>query len=380
MKIVIVMDSFKGSLSSRAAGEAAAKGVLEVIPSAEVVVIPVADGGEGTVETLSEALGCEIITSSVAGPLGNPVEAAYAKCSDLAIIEIAAACGITLIDPAKRNLLKANSYGVGQLIKDAIKRGCRRFLIGLGGSATNDAGIGMLQALGWQFYDETNNSIGVNVSDISRIRKIDSSEVLPELRDCEFTLACDVTNPLTGPNGASRIFGPQKGATSEMIEQLDLALSSFSQVVASEIGMDYSMSPGAGAAGGLGFAFIAFLNSCYQPGIETVLDILKFDQIIKNAELVITGEGRLDLQTLSGKTPVGVLRHCQSKRIPVIAIGGSVSNDAVTPLIEAGFAALLPIVSGPVSLEEALSSSVAKFNITRTVSQMIRLLKLRTFL
>lgn len=372
MKIVIAIDSFKGSLSSLCAGKAALLGVRDALPSADVSVVPVADGGEGTVEALADALGGNIVHVRVDGPMGGPVEAAYAVRDEIAVIEVASACGLTLVDAAERNPLITTTYGVGQLIRDAILRRCRRFLIGLGGSATNDAGIGMLRALGWRFFDPEGMEVYNNAEEIGKITRIDNSLVMPELAECQFTVACDVRNPLTGPYGASRVFAPQKGATPPMVEKLEQSLETFSRTVASTYGKDFSDMPGAGAAGGLGFAFMTFLDSELKPGIEMVLDAVDFDRKIKDSILVITGEGRLDNQTLMGKTPAGILRRCKSKNIPVIAIGGSVAENSTQSLLDAGFAAVFPIQPAPLSLREALRSDNAARNITRTVSQITR--------
>lgn len=376
-KIVVAADSFKGSLSSLEVGEAVSAGVSEVMPDVECVIVPVADGGEGTVEALVAALGGEIVECRVTGPLGDVVEAKYGICGDTAVIEMASASGLPLISKEKRNPWLTTSFGTGELIRDALQRGCRRFLIGLGGSATNDAGVGMLQALGFQFLDKDGNEIGRGGGNLSRIVEIDSTCALPELQECEFIVACDVNNPLTGTNGASRVFGPQKGADSAMVEKLDDALKSFAKVVEEERVEDLSTIPGAGAAGGMGFAFLAFFNSHLQPGVEMVLEAVDFDTLLQNADLVITGEGRLDAQTVMGKTPYGVLRRAKELDVPVIAIGGSVVPEAVPTLIEAGFYAIIPIVPGPMDLQEALRPNIAKANITRTVNQILRLYQVK---
>ncbi|MDE6806815.1 MAG: glycerate kinase, partial [Muribaculaceae bacterium] len=253
MKVVIACDSFKGCLTSREAGEAAAEGVRLAIPGAETIVVPVADGGEGTVEAIADALGGRIVNVSVDGPLGAPTEAYYAISRETAVIEVAAACGLTLVDESGRNPMIATTYGVGQLIRDAILSGCRRFLIGLGGSATNDAGVGMLRALGWRFFDSDGLEIGRYAGEVGRISRIDTSMVMPELAECQFTVACDVKNPLVGPLGASHVFGPQKGASPAMADALDQALASFARLASDMYGKDLSSVPGAGAAGGLGF-------------------------------------------------------------------------------------------------------------------------------
>ncbi|MDE5876769.1 MAG: glycerate kinase [Muribaculaceae bacterium] len=374
---VIAADSFKGSLSSLDVGKAAERGIKAVLPSADVRIVPVADGGEGTVEAVVTGTKGQIITCEVRDPLGNSVKATYGISGNTAVIEMAAASGLPLVPSEKRNPWLTDTYGTGQLISDALKRGCRHFLIGLGGSATNDAGTGMLRALGFRFLDFDGCQVGNGGGEVGRIVSIDNSEIIPELAEATFTVACDVTNPLTGPDGASFIYGPQKGANPEMVVALDKGLAHFAEVTKEFCGKDFSTFPGAGAAGGLGFAFLAFLRGNLKAGIEMILDAVDFDEKIKYASLVITGEGRLDQQTCMGKTPHGVLQHAAAQRIPVIAIGGSVVPDAVPDLLKAGFTAVFPIVAGPVSLSEAMQPNIAFGNIERTVTQIIRTILLR---
>lgn len=374
IKIVIASDSFKGSLSSLEVGQAAVRAIRKVIPNAKTEIVPVADGGEGTVEAVVDCLGGRVIHIDVTGPLGEPVKASYGICGDTAVIEMAAASGLTLVPEEKRNPWITTTYGTGELIRDALIKGCRKFLIGLGGSATNDAGIGMLRALGFRFLDKNGNEVGNGGGEAERIIHIDTSNVLPQLADASFTVACDVNNPLTGPNGASYIFGPQKGADSKMVQRLDAGMSSFACVASKFSNNDYSSHPGAGAAGGLGFAFLTFLNAHLEPGIEMVLDAVDFNHRIEDATLVITGEGRLDHQTIMGKTPYGVLQRSKAYGIPVIAIGGAVLQEAVPTLMDAGFLAVFPIVAGPTTLKEALQHDIASKNVERTVGQIIRAL------
>ncbi|MDE5790497.1 MAG: glycerate kinase [Muribaculaceae bacterium] len=373
IKIIIASDSFKGSLTSEEAGKAAGRGIKTALPDAQVEIVPVADGGEGTVDALCCCLNGEKVRVKVSDPHGDVITAEYAISGDTAVIEIASASGLTLIPPERRNPRLTTSFGTGELIRDALTRGCRNFLIGLGGSATNDAGVGMLSALGYRFLDSEGNPIGFGGEEVGRIKSIDDSQVMPELMEASFTVACDVTNPLTGPNGASRIFGPQKGADSESVKELDEALVSFAQISAKTLGSDFSTHPGAGAAGGLGFAFLSFLNGNLRPGIEMVLDAVGFDSRIEGASLIITGEGKLDRQTCMGKAPYGVLQRAKTKGIPVIALGGSIEPDAIETLMHAGFRAAFPIVPGPVSIEEAMRPEVASANIERTLSQLIRI-------
>ncbi|MDE6668492.1 MAG: glycerate kinase [Muribaculaceae bacterium] len=374
---VIAADSFKGSLSSLEVGQAAERGIKTVLPSAEVHIVPVADGGEGTVEAIVTGMGGHLVTCTVQGPLGEPVIASYGLYGDTAVIEIAAALGLTLITPEKRNPWLTSTYGTGQLICDALKRGCRNFLIGLGGSATNDGGTGMLRALGFQFLDSDGCPVGDGGGEVGRIVSIDDSKVIPELAEATFTIACDVTNPLIGPEGASYVYGPQKGADAEMVLALDKALRHFAEVTEDFCGQNFSAFSGAGAAGGLGFAFLAFLHGQLKPGIEMILDAVGFDEKIKDASLVITGEGRLDLQTCMGKAPYGVLRRAATRQIPVIAICGAVVSEAVPALTEAGFTAVFPVVAGPMALSEAMRPEVAMDNIRRTVAQIVRTVLLK---
>lgn len=370
-KIVVACDSFKGSLTSTEAGEAAKRGILTALPDAVVEIVAVADGGEGTVEAIVAGTGGTIVDCRVNGPLCAPVTARYGLCGDTAVIEMAQASGITLIPVSERNPLLTSTYGTGQLIADALGRGCRNFLVGIGGSATNDGGVGMLQALGFRFLDSYGHEVGRGGAELRHIADIDTSGVLPALRESNFTVACDVTNPLTGPDGASHIFGPQKGADRQMVEDLDAALANYATVVTRFIGRDLSTVPGAGAAGGMGFAFVALLGAHLKPGIDMVLDAVDFNRRIEGASLVITGEGFLDKQTCMGKTPYGVLQRASTQNIPVVAIGGGLLNEAVPSLMRAGFKAVFPVVSGPIALERAMLPDVARENVERTVNQII---------
>lgn len=372
--MVFAFDSFKGSLSSLMAGSAAAVGARSVVPGLQSEVIPVADGGEGTVEALVSALGGEYASAVVTGPLSSPVEARYGLCGDIAVMEIAAASGLTLIAEEDRNPWLTSSFGTGELIRDAVSRGCRKFLIGLGGSAVNDAGTGMLRALGYRFLDTHGNEVPFGGGAIGDVVRIDSSGVLPQLRECSFKVACDVRNPLAGPEGASLVFAGQKGADGEMCLKLDDCLASFAEVTAAFLDEDFSMYPGAGAAGGLGFSFLAFLGAELVPGIDMVLDAVGFDRRIVGADLIFTGEGCLDFQTCMGKTPYGVLERAKRLGIPVIAVGGSLLPRAVPSLMANGFKAVFPILSQPCSLHEALDPIVASRNLERTVEQILRVL------
>ncbi len=371
-KIVIASDSFKGSLRSQQVADAAGRACRRVLgDTVEVIKIPVADGGEGTMEALVPALGGEWITANVHDPLMRTIEAKYGIIhANTAVIEMAVAGGLTLLTPEERNPMRTSTYGVGELMADALQRGCRKFLIGIGGSATNDAGVGMLQALGVRFLEESGKPVGAGGKELIRIDSIDDSQVLPALRDAQFTIACDVANPFSGSNGAAHIFAPQKGADAQMVEELDKGLKHFSALVKKMKNINLETIAGAGAAGGLGGGMLAFLPAQLERGIEMVLDALDFDRRIAGAGLVITGEGKLDAQTALGKTPTGVLRRAQQQHIPVIAIGGAIEH--VEQLNELGFAAVFSILPAPVSLEKAMDSSYASGNVERIVEQILK--------
>ena len=308
MKVIVAIDSFKGSLSSLQAGLAIAEGIHKVIMDAEVIVRPLADGGEGTVEALALGMNGRIEKIRVTGPLGKPVEAAYGIIdgSKTAIIEISAAAGITLVSDQERNPLNTTTYGVGEIIQDAINKGCRHFIVGIGGSATNDGGVGMLQALGYEFLDSNGKQVAFGAKGLADIRKISDDKVIPELRECNFRIACDVTNPLCGEQGCSAIFGPQKGATPAMIVQMDQWLAEYAEITQEKYEKANRYQAGTGAAGGLGFAFLAYTNATLESGIKIILEETKLESYIKDADFVITGEGRLDGQTVMGKAPIGV--------------------------------------------------------------------------
>lgn len=377
MKVVIAIDSFKGSMTSWEAGNATKEGVLKACPDAEVIVSPIADGGEGTVDSLVTGLGGEFRSVEVTGPLGEKVCATYGIVSKTAIIEMASAAGITLVPDEKRNPLYTTTYGVGELILDAINLGCRSFLIGIGGSATNDGGAGMLQALGFDLLDESSSPISFGAAGLKELSKISLHNINPALKECNFRIACDVTNPLCGERGCSAVFGPQKGATPSMIKDMDQWLHKYATLAEDTLckpDFEYSLAPGAGAAGGLGFAFKAFLNATLEPGIDIVLDEICFREIIKDADLVITGEGRIDAQTAMGKAPTGVasLVKDSSPATKVIAFCGAAMEDACA-VNEHGIDAFFPIVRGPVSLEEAMKKENAMKNIFSTAYQVMRM-------
>jgi glycerate kinase len=374
-KIVIAADSFKGSVSSKQVAESIEKGIIRVFPQCDVIKTYIADGGEGTVEALVETMKGQYVSLTVHDPLMRPIEARYGIIENgkTAVIEMAAASGLPLLALGERNPMKTSTWGTGEMIKDALLRGCRCFLIGIGGSATNDAGTGMLQALGFRFPDKDGKELGGGGEILSRIEKIDFSSVLPELTGTEFIVACDVTNPFCGLNGAAYIFAPQKGADLAMVEELDKGLFHFSSVMKDFTGTDITDFPGAGAAGGLGGGLKALFNAALVSGILLVLDAIHFRNLIKDADMIITGEGKLDKQTAMGKAPRGVLDIAQEYNIPVIAIGGSI--EAVEKLNEEGFTAVFSILPEPVTLEKAMQTDYAEANIERTISQIMRVIK-----
>lgn len=372
-RIAVASDSFKGSLTSLEVARSVEKAVHDVLPACEVVMIGVADGGEGTMEVLQQTLGGTQVICSVTDPLGRMVKAPYVVLNDgvTAVVEMASASGLTLLCPDERNPLKASTYGTGQLIRDALDRGCRKFLVGIGGSATNDAGMGMLAALGYCFRDAAGDVLHPSGEALGRVCLIDGSMTHPALSEAKFTVACDVKAPLFGPEGAACVFAPQKGADPYMVKVLDEGLRHFSEVVAGVMGRDCSSVPGAGAAGGLGYAFMQFLNAGLESGVETVLDAVSFDTLIKNADLVITGEGRIDGQTLTGKAPYGVARHARRLGIPVLAIGGTVNIDKAQAA-EAGFMDVLQVTPGDMPLSEAMNKDIAAENVFQTVSGWLK--------
>lgn len=375
MKIVVAIDSFKGSLSSLQAGNAVKDAIHRLNDEAQVLVKPLADGGEGTVEALSECSNSEIVELIVKGPLLKPVVAKYCvlKDNNTAIIEMASASGITLISADERNPLETTTYGVGEIIKHAISKGCRRFIVGIGGSATNDGGVGMLTALGYEFLDKNSNPIALGAKGLKDLYKIKTDNVIPELKACSFNVACDVTNPLCGKNGCSAVFGLQKGATPEMIREMDCWLEKYSEIaktVSEKADKNYS---GAGAAGGLGFAFLAFTNATLKSGIQIILEETGIEEDIKNADIVVTGEGRLDSQTVMGKAPIGVTKLAKKYGKKVIAFSGCVTDDAEV-CNEHGIDAFFPVLRGVTTLEEALDTNNAYKNLSATAYQVFRLL------
>lgn len=376
MKIVIAMDSFKGSLTSMEAGNAVAEGICRADHRAEVIVRPLADGGEGTVDALVRGMGGIMQKVVVTGPLGAPVNCEYGIVERMAVIEMAGAAGITLISAEKRNPLHTTTYGVGEVIKDAITKGCRRFMIGIGGSATNDGGVGMLQALGYGFLDREGKQIPFGVKGLEKLDGITDDHVIPELAECEFKIACDVTNILCGENGCSAVYGPQKGATPSMITQMDKWLEHYASLAGTLYPKADPFQAGTGAAGGLGFAFLGFTNAVLEPGVQIVLEETKLESYMKDADIVITGEGRLDGQTAMGKAPVGVAKLAKKYQIPVIAFAGSVTKEAVE-CNKKGIDAFFPILRSIVTLEDAMKSENAAANLADTAEQVFRLLNIK---
>ena len=376
MKVTIAIDSLKGSLSSLEAGHAIEAGIKNVYPDAEVCVRPLADGGEGTVEALTIGMGGELETITVTGPHGRPVSCQYGiiKETNTAIMEMATAAGITLVSGEERNPLKTTTYGVGEMILDAIRKGCRRFIVGIGGSATNDGGIGMLQALGYDFLDADGQPIPHCGAGLELLASICADHVIPELAECSFKIACDVTNPLCGPMGASAIYGPQKGATPEIVRTMDGWLANYAKLATSVNPNADAEFPGTGAAGGLGFAFSVFTNAVLESGISIVLEETKLEDYVKDADIVITGEGRLDAQTVMGKAPSGVANIAKKYGKTVLAFAGAVTEDAIR-CNEHGIDAFFPILRGVVSLDEAMNPEHARKNMTAAVEQAFRLIK-----
>ena len=375
MKVVIAIDSLKGSLSSMEAGMAIKDGILAAKPDAEVIVKPLADGGEGTTDALIEGMNGERIDLTVTDPMHTPVDAyyGYLKDTNTAVMEMASAAGITLVPDSEKNPLLATSYGVGEMINDAIQRGCRNFIIGIGGSVTNDGGIGMLKALGVRFLDENDEDAGEGGQALAKVARIDVSGMNPLLKECHIQVACDVNNPLCGENGSTYVYGPQKGVTEDMKKTLDEAMAHFARVTSETLENDYLNTPGAGAAGGLGYAFLAYTGAALTPGIELILDAVGLEEELSSADVVVTGEGRLDFQTAMGKAPVGVARLAKKYNAKVIAFAGSVTKEAAACNKE-GIDAFFPILRGVCTLAEAMDPVAARNNMTATVEQVFRLL------
>lgn len=376
MKALIAIDSFKGSITSLEAGEAAARGIRRVYENAEIKILPIADGGEGTLDAVMSCVDGETVKIPVKDPLGRTVNAAYGIITktNTALIEMAQASGLTLVSDAEKDIKRASTYGVGELIRDAIDRGCRDFIIGLGGSATNDGGAGMLTALGYSFLDENGEEIPLGCAGLERLCRIDVKNAVPELSECRFRVACDVKNTLCGENGCSAVFGRQKGAADEMIPYLDSCLQNYARVSEKTLGNDFSDTEGVGAAGGLGYAFAAYLGGALVSGIELVCEICELERHARDTDIVVTGEGRLDGQSGMGKAPVGVAKIAKKYGKTVIAFAGCVTEDAAV-CNENGIDAFFPIVRTPCTLEYAMNAENAKRNLARSAEQAFRLIR-----
>lgn len=376
MKILIAIDSFKGSLSSNELANRIENGIKKVYENADIVKVPIADGGEGTIEALVEGTKGHFVEITVANPILLPIKAKYGILGDqkTAVIEMATASGLPLVPIDKRNPMETTTFGTGEMIKDAITKGCREFLIGIGGSATNDGGIGMMKALGVKFYDENNIELGHGGKQLSKIKKIDISELLPELKECKFLVACDVDNPFYGLNGAAHVYGKQKGADNEMVLELDRGLKDFSKIIKKIINKDISNIPGAGAAGGLGGGFLAFLNSQLRSGIDIVLEEVKLKEKLVDVDFVITGEGRMDFQSIMGKAPVGVAKLAKQYDIPVIALAGGIADDA-GEIHNHGIDSMFSIMNYPMTLKEAMNPERAGSLVEKNIEEIFRLIK-----
>jgi glycerate kinase len=374
MKIVIAPQTFKGSISALDAARAMRNGVLEVFPDAQTVLSPVADGGDGTLETLVEVSGGQIREATVTGPLGERRAAQWGAMGDgvTAVIEMARTSGLALVPLEHRDPLNATTYGLGEIVRAALDDGFRRFIMGIGGSATNDAGAGMAQALGIRLLDDTGDELPHGGAALARLSRIDMAGIDPRVSDSDFLVACDVSNPLTGPEGASAIYGPQKGATPEMVQTLDAALLHFAKIVRHDIGAKINDLQGAGAAGGLGGGMVAFLDAELRAGVDIVLDTVGLDAALEGADLVLTGEGALDYQTIYSKAPIGVAERAKRLGIPVIAIAGTL-GDRYTLVHDHGIDAALAITNAPMTLEEA-SARAAELIADSTV-QAMRMMK-----
>ena len=368
IRIIAAFDSFKGSLTSREAGEAFRRGFMAERPDAEVEVLAIADGGEGMAEAISEGVGGEMVSVVVSDPLGRKIEARYALINGgaTAVIAMSSASGLTLLKPEERNPLIASTFGTGELIVDALERGCREIIMGLGGSATNDCGVGMLRALGYRFYDASGEELCDTISILERVESISTTERHPLLMGVKFTAAVDVDNPLYGAQGAAHIFAPQKGASPEMVERLDKALRHYAEVVDA----DAAEVAGAGAAGGMGYALHTMLGARMRPGIEIVLALLDFERRAQGASLVVTGEGSIDAQTLHGKAPAGVLAAAQRLGIPVVALGGRV--DCEGALLAGGFHAVRAITPHDQPIDVAMQRETAIANMESAARELAR--------
>ena len=374
MRVVVAPDSYKGSVSALGVANAIERGIHVVFPEAEVVKVPIADGGEGTVEALATATGGTVHYEDVVGPLGEPVKAHWGILGDglTAVIEMASASGLPLVPKERRDPRITTTYGTGQLIQAALDKGLKKIVIGIGGSATNDGGTGMAQALGAKFFDASGHELKPGGGELTKLVRIDLSGIDKRLADTEILAACDVDNPLCGPRGASAVYGPQKGATPEIVTELDAALGVFAKIAATATGKNIAESAGAGAAGGLGAGLLFFTNAKLRPGVEVVLEATHFDELVKNADLVITGEGRTDFQTAFGKAPVGVAKAAKKFGVPVICLSGGLGSGH-EDVLEHGIDGLTSVVPMPMSLEECMERGAEL--IENATARLCRLIK-----
>ncbi len=374
MHIIVAVDSFKGSCTTLEAARAVARGIAKVDLAAHITIVPIADGGEGTCLALSEGLSGVLHHRLVRGPLGDATEAVFAVLPDgTGVVELAAASGLTLLSQERLDPLRTSTYGTGQLIAAALDLGCRRLIIGLGGSATNDGGMGLASALGVRFYDQLGCLLPEGGAALANLHRIDLSGLDKRFAATEVIIACDVNNPLCGPQGASAIFGPQKGASPLQVLQLDAALLHYASLLQTQLGLDLAVLPGAGAAGGAALALMAFGNGKIQRGIDVMLDLADFDSLLQSTDLVITGEGRIDSQTVFGKVPVGVAARAKQRQVPVVAITGCIADGAEAVYAQ-GIDALLSIANGPISLQESMRQ--AEILIEATAERIMRLLRI----
>jgi glycerate kinase len=375
MHIVVAPQALKGSLTAAQAGQAITVGIQTIYPQAEIRVIPMADGGEGTVQAFVTATGGKIVPQTVTGPLGQTVQAFYGILEDgkTAVIEMAACAGLPLLKPEQRDPRLTTTYGVGELIRAALDQGYRSFLIGIGGSATNDGGAGMAQALGAALLTDEGKPIARGGAALSTLASISLQQMDPRLQECSFDVACDVTNPLCGPEGASAIYGPQKGATPEIVKQLDAALSHYAAILQRDLHCSVAQQPGAGAAGGLGAGLMAFLHANLRPGAQILIEVLQLEKHIRQADLVITAEGQIDSQTMYGKTIAAIARLAKQYHVPVIALAGSLSPDYHV-VYDLGIDAINVLPSGPMSLDAAMEQAASL--LTQATERALRLVKI----
>lgn len=377
MKIVIAPQSLKGSLSAAETGQAIAEGARQVYPDAEIVIVPVADGGEGTTQALVDATGGRLVTHTVTGPLGEPVQAFLGLMGDgrSAVIEMAASSGLPLVPPEQRDPRVATTYGVGELILAALNEGRTHFIIGIGGSATNDGGAGMAQALGARLLDAQGVELPAGGAALARLTRIEIAGLDPRLHGCVFEVASDVTNPLCGPTGASAVYGPQKGATPAMVAELDVALAHYAEIIERDLGLAVREQPGAGAAGGLGAGLLAFLHATLRPGAQIILDAVRLEEQVRAADLVVTAEGRLDSQTAYGKSVGAVAALAKKYHLPVLAIAGGL-GDRYQEIYALGIDGIAVLPSGPMSLDEAMQQAARLTS--ETTERMLRILRAGT--